>query len=190
MKNAECRMKDKEARLCALGILFCILHSSFCIPFSLDLSTLDVSATGQAVDVDQAVVLDGIPERALGCLRRQRQGLERGSNLAIQEIEQFGVRVSAELRPEFWRDAARIKVRFTHLSLADAICIALARRLDARLIAADSGFRPVAVGHSSSIRRIPGAPSLRRTIAPTIPPSRFSLLCFRFRFYCIRPEVM
>ena len=56
---------------------------------------------------------------------------------AIEDLENLGVQVSADLTGDVWRKAAEIKSIHRRVSLADCFALTLATSLDAELLTAD-----------------------------------------------------
>ena len=72
---------------------------------------------------------------------------ERGEEYAehvMTKLAGLGLQISEHMDPTFWRQAGQHKAIIRRLSLADCFCLALAERLEARIITKDHEFDPVA----------------------------------------------
>ena len=73
-----------------------------------------------------------------------RDGGEGAAVAALVALRKFGVRTRDRMDTSLCRDAARIKARLQHISLADCACVALARENSATVLTADRiEFRPI-----------------------------------------------
>jgi PIN domain nuclease of toxin-antitoxin system len=73
-----------------------------------------------------------------------RRAGEATAERAVDELLDLGLVLRDDLDPAFWRAAGRVKARF-RLSLADAVCTALAQRDGADLVTTDQKeFGPIA----------------------------------------------
>jgi PIN domain nuclease of toxin-antitoxin system len=56
---------------------------------------------------------------------------------AIQTLLDAGVRVQEQMDEAFWKDVGFLKATYPPMSLADAVCLATARRLNAEVLTSD-----------------------------------------------------
>jgi ribonuclease VapC len=66
---------------------------------------------------------------------------ETVSRSALRDIYRAGVRIREDLDADFRRSVIRFKAQYPFLSLADCCVLALAKRLDAKLVTADREFK-------------------------------------------------
>ncbi len=66
-----------------------------------------------------------------------RDAGEVAAQTAIGSLRAAGVIPRADLDDAFWQEAGRLKSTFRRVSLADCLCIALARRQGAELVTSD-----------------------------------------------------
>src|SRR5687768_7000812 len=62
---------------------------------------------------------------------------EQAAIVAVEGLVTLGVVIREDMDAPFWKDAGRIKAIHRRVSIADCVCIALARRLDAELFTTD-----------------------------------------------------
>jgi len=67
---------------------------------------------------------------------RRKQG-EDAADAACDTLKNLGLEVREDLDDDFWKAAGAIKSDYRRVSLADCSCIALANRLDARMLTCD-----------------------------------------------------